>query len=317
MKRLFYMCFLALFSDLLISQTPIDDLNWSPDLLINDNFNSMDWQTWRVMHNWWPTKENFTSTHVLTNIIPGLLHLKAEQVNGSPPFYDVGGLITNSTDYPYGYYEIKWQLPDSYGRWLTFWLLGNSGREIDILENVDVSNTQWGSNVHNNSVTPNFHASQDIPYWSDVDVPVNFSTSQNKIGLEWSPGIVIFYLNDVPYKEIWYDNRIPDPSGMALLITPGIDDSPFPNLWTPDYTIIDWVKVWILKRNLVSTIINSNQSLSLYDYALNTSITFQQNVSIPSQQNLTFRATDHITIDGEFTVPAGSGCTFIVHDDVQ
>ena len=310
---------------LLFGQTPSSDENWSSNLFFEDNFNSGSepnssiWHEYNSGSEWtwqWNTssrREYFDPNNVYLS--GGYCVFKAEEDNSLPygetPQFRVGGVITTQRNFPYGYYEIKWELPDCDGRWLSFWLYGSNAREIDIVENKNTLNNVWGSNVHN----PPFHASNDIEGWGDITVPEDF-TSENTIGLEWSPEILIFYLNNKPYKEILYNSNIPDPVNMGLIITPGIDNQANPNLSVANYAKTNWVKVHTLKRNINDINLSNNGQLSMYDFALNRTITLS-NIDIPNSENMTFRATESITIEGEFTIPIGSEFLGIVHEDVQ
>lgn len=62
--------------------------------------------------------------------------------------------------------------------------------------------------------------------------------------------------------------------------------------------------------------IQSNAQLADFDYGVKKTITIDgssSSISIPANEKVTFRATDNVTITGEFEVPLGSELEIITH----
>jgi beta-glucanase (GH16 family) len=337
-KLLLLLCGLSL-AFIVNSQTPTNDLNWNTTNLIffDDFIGNLNTTNWRVYDSgseptWqWPDnqgryREYFNPNFVLPNTpATGRLSLKAE--NRTPvlphnvgPQWNVGGITTGTGGtngyYNYGYFEIKWKLPPSVnGRWLSFWLVGAPG-EIDILENFDgLTNYQISTNIHNNNNTT----------YNLATVPTDIydQSTDIKIGVEWLPKMCVFYLNDVPYREVLYEDIVPigNPNGLAILITPGISDSIDPTyLSTPNYTEVDWVRICSLKpkENVSKIIANiSDYNTYVFNPTMKNSIKFNSGIGITvnNGQHLTLRARDYIEINGDFTIAAGGECTIICHNE--
>lgn len=306
-------------------QTPLDDKNWNnTNMPINDHFNtgSINTNTWHILNcnNEWCWQWNndlhrelYLPANVLPNIESSKVYFLTDQFQGAPNFqYHTGGIRTNAT-FHYGYHEINWQLSPGDCRWISFWLRGNT-KEIDIMENLDNKNNNiWGTNVW-------YGDSANIADQLDIKISIKLDSTYNTVGLEWTPGILIFYLNNIPYREILYDYNKVSNENMNLFITPGVARVGCePNLTNPDYTKVDWVKAWLLKpKDNSNTIIPNQTNFNTYILtpSLKNSINFAQgsNIIINSGQHLTFRATESITINGDFTINQGAEFTAIVHN---
>ncbi|MFN8308734.1 MAG: glycoside hydrolase family 16 protein [Chitinophagales bacterium] len=299
------------------AQTPGIDQNWQP--FFTEEFNGpINWSIWKIPDwNWQPQREIWTANNVLTNIQSGYVYFKANVNSGNGSLYDVGGLMSQNNSWPYGYYEIKWQLPSDYGRWLSFWIWGGNttpdgSEEIDMFENHAVNNNDWYMNTHIHLPTScnpgnGFHAV----------LPTDLTIGDNIIGIEWTPKVLIFYLNNVPVKEIFYDGCIPFTRKSIMFITPGIASNQNPS-FLPNYTKVDYVKVYTLKKNLIDVSITNNTQLTSYLYEVKRNIEFNGQtspLSVASGTQPTFRATQGIIITGDFTVPLGSGITLFTHDE--
>ncbi len=294
-------------------QTPTNDLNWQP--YFTEDFSApIDWNKWQLPSgNWQPTREYWTTNNVVVS--GGNVNFLVDEFQSGK--YHVGGLETKNTSFPYGYYEIKWQVPQNMGRWVSWWLCcgvssGSSWEELDFYENNDVSsNSIFNSNIHSTGLGCNFPTSANR-------VNNDMTTSQNILGVEWTPSVLIYYYNNVPVKEIFYNSCIPYGRQSKLYITPGLSPWINPNLTLPSNTTVDYVKVWTLKKNLIDISVSNNSQLSSFVYNLKKSISINASVnaiSIPVGQNSTFRATDSISIVGDFTVPLGSELTLFTHNE--
>jgi beta-glucanase (GH16 family) len=295
------------------SQTPNNDLNWQ-SYFIEDFSAPIDWNKWQLPSgNWQPTREYYTSNNVLVN--GGVCNFLIDKFQTGK--YHIGGLETKNTSFPYGYYEIKWQVPISVGRWVSWWLCcgassGNSWEELDFYENSDIrDNSIFYSNIHSVGLNCDFPSSVNR-------VSNDMTQSQNIIGVEWTPHCLIYYYNNVPVKEIFYNDCIPCAAQYRLFITPGLSPWVDPDLTIPSNTTVDYVKVWTLKKDLIQTSISNNSQLSSFVYNLKKTISIDASVNsitIPVGQKSTFRATDLISIVGDFTVPLGAELILFTHNE--
>jgi beta-glucanase (GH16 family) len=294
-------------------QTPLTDLNWQP--YFTEDFSApINWNKWQLPSgNWQPLREFWTTNNVIVS--GGNANFLVDEFQSGK--YHVGGIETKNTSFPYGYYEIKWQVPQNIGRWVSWWLCcgiitSNSWEELDFYENNDIaSNSMIVSNIHSTGVGCNYPTLFN-------KVGNDMTQTQNILGVEWTPNVLIFYFNNQPIKEIFYDGCIPYGRQNKLYITPGISKNINPNLSLPSTTTVDYVKVWTLKKNLVNVSITNNSQLASFTYNLKKSISINgqlNSISIPIGQKSTFRATDNINIDGEFNVPLGAEITLFTHNE--
>ncbi|MBL7831970.1 MAG: family 16 glycosylhydrolase [Saprospiraceae bacterium] len=135
----------------------------------------------------------------------GILRLTAKKetntINSKTHPYTSGQIRT--TDYKYGYFEIRAKLPSGNGFWPAFWFYSGCStdkyREIDVFENCgcdcSVIKSGYFFETYSGSISHNF---------------TDFSTEQSKYlvadvchdfhiyGLEWTPSSLIFYFDGHP-----------------------------------------------------------------------------------------------------------------------
>lgn len=294
------------------SQNPLYDQNW--ETYFQEDFNSINWNVWSLpVDNWQPNVEVWDTSNVVLN--SGILELKANYLGNN--MYKLGALVNYYNQFPYGYYEIKWEVPDLTCRWVSFWLccgnrndLENKWEELDFFETMNETNPyKYHTNVHS------INGCASIP--DQFTVNQNITTIHNIYGFEWTPECIIYYFNNVPVKEIFYNSCTPKGTQDALYITPGIAWECFPVLNSNSSTFIDYVKIWTLKHDDVDIYITNNTLLNSFAYSVKKSITFngtRNSLSIPNNTYSTYRATDFISISGDFTVPLGSEMTLFIHN---
>ncbi|MDF2457459.1 MAG: glycoside hydrolase family 16 [Cytophagaceae bacterium] len=153
-------------------------------------------------------KEYYTNSTQNVNVTGGYLNLTARY---SPNHLNSGSDFTsgkihtrNKFDRAYGRFEAKMKLPVGTGLWPAFWLLptdndyGNwpTSGEIDIMEYRGDRQNIADATVHYGSAWPNNQ------YDGDHYTLANgtFSGDFHEFAVEWAPGVMRFYVDNVLYK---------------------------------------------------------------------------------------------------------------------
>ena len=130
-------------------------------------------------------------------------------------------------------------------------------------------------------------------------------------GYEWTPGRVIFYLDGEPYRVM--ESSLIDDTPLRLWINMGFAGSTITDATFPGNLYVDRVRIYNLRRDCISGNSNeeilNNSDLINFDYMVKNTIKISgksSSISVPQNEQVTFRATDNITIEGDFTVPLGS-----------
>ncbi len=134
-----------------------------------------------------------------------IITAREESFNGSA--YTSARLLTRGKfQQQYGRWEARIRLPYGKGIWPAFWLLGddNSGTEIwpqigeiDIMEYLGNEPTKMFGTVHG----PGYSGGESVskPFELEND---RFDTGFHIFGIEWGPGYINFYVDDVLYNQI-------------------------------------------------------------------------------------------------------------------
>lgn len=274
---------------------------------------------WKTPNLWTDGSGNSCLTHIVENnndiaqfdIIP----LPPNQNCNYPQGYYNCGIDWYETNNPYGYYEIKWDLPSLDRRWISWWLTSTT-QEIDIAElgygltgerpDTLKTNVHFVTGAVNGISLPSLHSY----------VGVDMTAGYNTVGMEWTPKCIVIYFNGRPVNEILYNEQVPHVL-MKMLMTPGVHIARgTPSLPSGDVkTKIDFIKIHTLLKGDLSpsalvTIIN-NSTLSSYVPMLRREIVVQGPMSsavltlnggtLPGGK-LTLRATDAITLQGEIEI---------------
>jgi hypothetical protein len=316
-------------------QSFINDENWNktPVASKSDEFNAstLDTQKWEKLDITvsppvgcnWGGGSYFVPSNVLLDPFNGWLKFKIEDYTNynSKYYYKTGGIESLNFDYGYGYYEISAKFPGYYynssptgaGFWPAFWLWFSNWddikNEIDIVD----PGCAYSDGM---TIGPNWH---NIGGASCSDC--SFNTGQilfsdfHKYGLEWLPDRVVFYFDDEPYLMSFEDNTVADHFMRLVLDAQMLTDPPSSQCgvkdhsYLPQYFIIDYFRFYELKMDCNNVAqIQSNYELYNFDFKVkkNISIGYINNpITLSSTDKLTFRATDDITITGEFSVPVG------------
>lgn len=344
-KKLVLFCGSIFFNllNLFAQSSPIVDNNWQLNLSKSDEFNttSLDAAKWAKMYCCAGNCFGEGAMHPNNVIMNGAsLLLKADSMidplsNCLPnkKTFFTAGVWTNNFEYNYGYLEIRAKLPGYYnngqscgkGFWPAFWTYYtgpldpvsgcyNPHREIDILEPSGAQYADAKTNVHGwwtnqlNGVCPLKYG--ETTFHSPVPLFAGF----HKYAVEWLPGRIVFYFDDVPYFASYNDPSVVDLTHRVVidLQTSDVMNSNTP---LPQYMEVDYFHYYELKKDCSSDVtILTNTQLNNFYYSIKRNITIGNSVNtitMSSGSNKTFRASNEIIINGEFTVPSGSELNLI------
>lgn len=225
------------------------------NLTFNDNFNSIDPNTWTNGEYYWDgnagTQATFVPSAATTS--NGILSLTATRQattanNGTTMPYSSGLLTTDGIqgetpvgfDFTYGYVETRAEMAPGYGTWSAFWMLPVSHQddyEIDLFENLGKNPTTFQGFDHD---WPNFGTS------AIKQMPFDLTSGYHTYGLDWEPNSVTWYVDGQVVKT--YTNKYIVPS-QAMYFIMNLDmggwagdvnsSSPQTTSWNTDY-----IRVW-------------------------------------------------------------------------
>jgi beta-glucanase (GH16 family) len=247
------------------------------------------------------------------------------------PYYS-GGIRSVNADYSYGYFEINAKLPGDYinglpngkGFWPAFWTYYVFENTItgcrDIHDEIDIlepSGTQYADAKSNVAGWHDEHPDCNIDHVK-VSGNVWYTHSQplfddyHKYAVEWLPDRIIFYFDDQPfYVEYNHPKMVMQPQYVVIDQQMHNNVSVDPSMPFPQFMNVDYFRYYELNDSYCgqnATILNNSQ-LNSFSYGIRQNITIgngSSSVSLSSGDNKTFRATNEITINGDFTVPLGS-----------
>lgn len=310
---------------LLFGQTPSNDPHWQ--LVWEDNFNSFDANKWLKV-DW--AQHGEPQLYLANNVYTsgGNLIIKVDDNQTycppNPPTvwgacwpcdnqwynYSSGWVETKQAyNTQYGYIESRIKMPYGFGFWPAFWTFVGSGlpnstnaAEIDIFENLG----------HNpaNIITTNIHKNYpDGNIYYEEHMPTNYSWANtwHTYAVEWSPNKIIWYLDGSPIR-IFPNHGIIDPVRIILnlAIARYLPNSSTP---FPSYMYVDYVKVYELDNDCNTNLNVCNYNFSSHDNKVKKNIiigTGSCSNSLSSGDNIYLRASEGITINGDFTVPIGA-----------
>ncbi len=183
-----------------------------------------------------------------------IITAREEQFEGSS--YTSARLLTKGKfEQKYGRWEARIRLPYGKGIWPAFWLLGDDKNgieiwpeigEIDVMEYLGDEPTKVFGTVHG----PGYSAGESITKSYELEGD-RFDTGFHIFGIEWGPGYINFYVDDVLYNQItpedvtgrWvFDDRF----YIILNIAVGGSLPGAPNAETvfPQTMLVDYVRVY-------------------------------------------------------------------------
>lgn len=173
----------------------------------------------------------------------GILRLKGEKREmGGKPY--TSGMVSSYPSFgqKYGWFEIRAKFPKGKGYWPAFWLLPTTREwppEIDVLEILDHEpNKVYFTN-----------------HWRDENgkhqgkgtswVGPDFSAEFHTFAVEWKPGEIIWYVDDV--ERARQNEHVPDePMYVIANLAVGGDWGGYPDATTPfpGYMDVDYIRVF-------------------------------------------------------------------------
>ena len=237
---------------------------------------------------------------------------------GYMPFEYTTNMLISKQKFKYGYFEIRCKLPKptypytNKGVGPNFWLYGvdnvSSWSEIDIFE------------FHGDSSICNANEFLEDIYGDTIygvpgrpsDIYIDFSTYHTFAAL-WTPDKIEFYYDNVLFTTFTYHVD-------RLAAMPMIIDVNFPisglyetidtvNTLLPRYYKVDYVKVWQLKMDSVTSCnedkVYCNFNPSTYNDSLYKSVTIGGsgcNASITNQSNFSIYGNDFVELNEGFSV---------------
>ncbi len=233
-------------------------------------------------------------------------------------YFTSGWMETKPSFYKkYGYIEAKIKAPYGYNFFPAFWTVvgegvnGVNASEIDIFELLPgdpLTSTFYPNNY--NIIKTNVHLNYPPEYDVDrgLDLALVDYRNFNTYGVEWTPSRITWYINEIPVRSI--DNPgVHDYVKVIinLALNPWNSNSSLTQL--PSDMVVEFVKFYDYKKDC-STIINScSYNFSNYDNRVKNEIKIGGqgcSNSILTNQNVILRASNGITIYGDFTVPLGA-----------
>jgi beta-glucanase (GH16 family) len=157
----------------------------------------------------WGNNESQYYTDRSENVVveDGMLKISALKENFQGSNFTSGKVLTKGKyQRKFGRFEARIKLPWGQGIWPAFWLLGDDSNgtqvwpqigEIDIMEYRGQEPTIVHGTVHG----PGYSGGQAITKSYDL-INNRFDTDFHIFGIEWGPGYINFYVDDVLYNQI-------------------------------------------------------------------------------------------------------------------
>jgi len=324
-------------------QTPLNDPHWQ--LVWEDNFDFFDTNKWVKVHYCDHDGEPqlYLDSNVWTSNGNLVIRVENKPINcpsSQPPIisYACGnckpGLhmyrsgwveTTYSFNTQFGYIEARIKLPYGKGFWPAFWTFYGTGvnfnnsAEIDIFEMLggalssspELPDLTFPLFDYPFIMTTNIHTyypDKKNPYFKK-HAPLGFDyTNWHKYAVEWSPGKIIWYVDDSPIRVL-PNHGIIDP--VRIILNLAIRKDVLPDYTTPfpSDMLVDYVRVYSLKKDCNDYIYTTQYDFSTYNNIEKNFIKIGtgggQN-SIPTGNTIYMRASDFIELEGDFTMPLGS-----------
>lgn len=164
---------------------------------------------------------------------------------GNQPY--LSGLITSydAFKFTYGYAETRAKFTHGRGYWPAFWLLnayyGDADPEIDIMEFIGHNQDVMYHTYHYFDSNGELRSTDSLPV-----VGIDFTADFHTFAVEWSPGLLIFYVDGIETERV-VDINVSD-QDMYVLANQAVggwwagspdDTTPFPGKY-----IIDYIRVY-------------------------------------------------------------------------
>ena len=279
----------------LFGQAPSNDRHWQ--LAWEDNFNSIDTTIWEVVNNFDHYGEPQMYRMKNVSVRNGNLMLTVKEEVYREHNY-TSGWVESKKDYntQFGYIESRIKLPYGHGFWPAFWTFVGSGvKDNTNAAEIDIFEMLGGAIPNPNTISTNIHLSypNNNPYRMDIK-PKNFNyTDWHTYGIEWSPSMLIWYVDGVPVR-FFPNHGIIDP--VRIILNLAIEPSYTPNSNTPfpSEMRVDFVKVYELKSDVKTIIYIFNYNFSTTDKKSKKGILMRGSSKNP---NLYLRIADGVLIN--------------------
>ncbi len=248
-------------------------------------------------------------------------------------YYHSGNIQTIHQNCHFGYYEVRCSMPTHRGVHASFWLWGgdNDYEEIDIMEYSEIdcqgdythgySSGIWynpnGTDFYGHNIGKQYvHTPQSEPNIGEMHI----------YGCEWLPDRVIFSRDGKVMKEYLVRDSIPQNKKwlkMGYTIDDyGVKTKNENGIWVfdpwegSDTLVVDYIKYCRLKTdcNTDEYVHTFQQFNQLNNVKRSITISNPTGLLVPSGTEKTIRATEHITVNGPFEMPAIGELTLIVHE---
>lgn len=322
---------------------PDADPNLSYRSDMSDEFDYLNLSLWRVLDNsdfdwvYYSYKYNFFPQN--TYIEQGELVLMASRWSNISSYFKSGGIMSNSSNYSYGYYEIEALLPGYFdadsnayygkGLWPAFWttyqepnypcqncIVKKIWDEIDILE---PSGTQYIN--ANTNVAGVWDEYIEQPYGSKVTGDVVYNNisplclDYHKYGMLWTPNKIEFYFDRIKFGELVNDPAcIMNPQRVVINLQLGDNGTEIEP--APYYMKVRNFKYYKFNINTCNSIYNITNSSQLSSYSMNIygdiNIGAFPNNVVFINSRYTFAATNSILLNGDLTIPVNCDARFLI-----
>lgn len=201
----------------------------------------------------------YTSNAENVEVQNGLLVITARE-NGSGGYTSARIKTEGLFEQQYGRFEARIRLPQGKGLWPAFWLLGNNCDqnpwpacgEIDIMEYLGDEPTVVFGSAHG----PNFSGAESITKQYEL-AGSRFDNEFHVFGIEWSPTIINYYVDDVLYQSITPETIAEDTNGegtwvfdnpfyiiINVAVGGNLPGNPDANTTFPQRMLVDYVRVY-------------------------------------------------------------------------
>lgn len=237
------------------------------------------------------------------------------------------GMLETVDKYWFGYYEIKRRIPIHVGAKTSFWLYGqgtNYYEEIDIFENTaefhEISPERgYSCGIHYNPDSSDYNSANhsiNLKYQFADSIPnVN---QLHTYACEWLPDRVRWFFDDELIFECNDRTEIPQ-HPMRLKVTHPVTTSAVeegvPTWQGCDTVIISHIKYYQLEFDCGTDLaIRNVNAITGYQPGVKHSIVMGASggLEVPQSVDITFRASESITIDNEFSIPMGAQVRMMV-----
>lgn len=181
---------------------------------------------------------------------------------GSGKDYTSGWMET-LRKFKHGFFEIRAKMPWAASTWTSFWLYGSDFDELDILEIVSDGvgannelNTTYHWRDHGYPNQPTSYSTAPTPSWqgnglTTLNSGYDFANDFHTYGMEWAPGRLDFYLDNVLVNSVQNDCNVSE-NLMTLIValtlgqyTPNVSDfTPTAQHYVVDYVRV-YKKIWV------------------------------------------------------------------------